>query len=401
MKYYFLDTSALLHAYSELNESLKKEEIKLVICSTVLEELDNHKDGDNSERKYKARKALALLNNNPDSVIYVVDEVPNKFVLETLFYGFDMDKPDNKILYACYCFMESHKGIDIVLATNDNGIIVKCNTLNIPSMKMLKAQEDEIYRGYIELFGTEEQNDNALLDLMDSGTLHINQYVILHDSDTQQDNAVRWTGEDFVDLKYKTKLKPLNIYQACALDLMYNDHIPIKVIAGNYGSGKSMMTMKIMEEKMYTGLFDRLMLLRNPVAVDNFQLGILPGDQHSKIGFYFNPMLQYLTNNSMFSIQDAFDPSNEECSKRRGYQLDMEPIQHLKGVSVDRTIMVLDEAEDTSLKLIKVAGTRVGRGSMFVMMGDIAQSENKYKYDNGLAAFVDQTKDEPMVGVIY
>ena len=112
---------------------------------------------------------------------------------------------------------------------------------------------------------------------------------------------------------------------------------------------KSMLTMKIMEEKMYTGLFDRLMLLRNPVAVDNFQLGILPGDQHSKIGFYFNPMLQYLTNNSMFSMQDAFDPSNEECSKRRGYQLDMEPIQHLKGVSVDRTIMVLDEAEDTSL----------------------------------------------------
>ena len=100
-------------------------------------------------------------------------------------------------------------------------------------------------------------------------------------------------------------------------------------------------------------------------------------------------------------VQEAFDPNNIEFEKQRGYKLDMEIIQHLKGVSVDRTIMVLDEAEDTSLKLIKVAGTRVGRGSMFIMMGDIAQSENKYKYDNGLAAFVDQTKDEPMVGVIY
>ena len=57
--------------------------------------------------------------------------------------------------------MESVNGAEVVLATNDNGIIVKCNTLNIPSMKMLKAQEDEIYRGYIELFGTEEENDNA------------------------------------------------------------------------------------------------------------------------------------------------------------------------------------------------------------------------------------------------
>ena len=85
MKYLFMDTSGLMHAYNELNEMIKEEQIKLVVCSTVLEELDNHKDGDNSERKYKARKALALLNSNPESVIYVIDEVPNKFVLETLF----------------------------------------------------------------------------------------------------------------------------------------------------------------------------------------------------------------------------------------------------------------------------------------------------------------------------
>ena len=406
MKYLFMDTSGLMHAYNELNEMIKEEQVKLVVCSTVLEELDNHKDGDNSERKFKARKALALLNNNPDSVIYVIDEVPNKFVLETLFYGFDMDKPDNKILYACYCFMESVNDAEVVLATNDNGIIVKCNTLNIPSIKMLKAQEDEIYRGYIELYGTEEENDNALLDLMDSETLHANQYVILHDLDTDTESAVRWNAElgDFVDIKYRsTRIKPFNIYQACALDLLYDDNIPVKVIVGQYGSGKTILTMKMMEEKIKTGLYDKLLLCRNPIAVDDYQIGILPGGIVEKIGHYFLPLLQYLDNNTMCDdLAMAFNPMNEEFAKQRGYQIDMQPIQHLKGISVDRTIMVIDEAQDTSLKLIKVAGTRIGKGSIFVMMGDIKnQTEDKYKHNNGLASFIEQTKDEPYVGVVY
>ena len=100
-KVLFMDTSALMHAYTELEVMIKEEGIKLAVCSTVLEELDNHKDGESGERKFKARKALALLNKNPKSIMYIIDEVPDKFVANTLFNGFDMNKPDNKILYNC------------------------------------------------------------------------------------------------------------------------------------------------------------------------------------------------------------------------------------------------------------------------------------------------------------
>ena len=404
-KVLFMDTSALMHAYTELEVMIKEEGIKLAVCSTVLEELDNHKDGESGERKFKARKALALLNKNPKSVMYIIDEVPDKFVTNTLFNGFDMNKPDNKILYTCYNFIETHPNMEVVLATNDNGLIVKCNILDLPNMKMTKAQDDEIYRGYIELYGTEAENDNVLLELMESGQLHANQYIILHDTDTEQESAMRWDAElqDVVSLKYRnSKVNPLNIYQECALDLLYNDHIPVKVISGTYGSGKTLMSMKVMEEKIYSGLYDKMLLLRNPIAVDGIDIGALPGSAYDKIGHFYTPMIQYLTNNSMFDTREAFDPNNEECAKRRGYQLDMDMVQNLKGVSVDRTIVILDEAEDLSLKLIKVAGTRIGKGSMFVMMGDIKnQTEDKYKYDNGLAAFIEQSKDEPLVGVIY
>ena len=76
MKYLFMDTSALMHGSVELQELINEENAVLVICSTVLEELDGHKDSNNGEKKYKARQAFKLINNNPNAIQYVVDEVP-------------------------------------------------------------------------------------------------------------------------------------------------------------------------------------------------------------------------------------------------------------------------------------------------------------------------------------
>ena len=90
-RYLFMDTSALMHAPNELKELINDGAI-LVLCSTVLEELDRHKDNGSSEQKWRARQAFKLINNNPNSVKYIVDEVPNKFIVETLFYGFDLDQ---------------------------------------------------------------------------------------------------------------------------------------------------------------------------------------------------------------------------------------------------------------------------------------------------------------------
>ena len=404
VKYLFLDTSALMHAYSELETMIDEEDVTLVVCSTVLEELDRHKDGSSGEKKFLARKSLKLINNHPDNVQYVVDEIPDPRITKTLFYGFDMNHPDNKILYACYNFIEDNPGLHVDFVTNDNGLVAKANMLNLPVIRVARAVEDELYKGYIELYGTEEENDNRLLELMESESLHANQYVILHDSDTGSDSAVRWDikSKEFVDIRYSSKkIKPLNIYQACAMDLMYDDHIPIKIIMGLPGSGKSMIGVTMAEERIYTGLYDRLLLVRNPIAVDGFTAGYLPGGWFDKLGKFYNCMTQYLTNDSMYDSTEFFDPKNEDAQKRRGYLLEMEAVQDLKGISVDRTIIIADEAEDLSIKLIKCLGTRVGKGSELILLGDLKQAENQYKVNNGIATFIEHSLDSPLVGVVW
>lgn len=404
MRYLFMDTSALMHNYVELEERVNETGEKLVITSTVLEELDKHKDSGDGEKAFLARKAFKLLNCNPDHVLYVVDEKPNPFIADTIFCGYDMNHNDNKILYSCYHFIEnSNKNAEVVFVTNDNGLIVKCAALNIPCQKLRSSLEEESYKGYVEIEGTEEENDAKLLEFIENKSLYANQYVIIRDTDTGEESVVRWDAqlEDFVDIYFKSKTKPLNIYQKAAMDLMYNDNIPIKIICGGYGAGKTLISVTMAEEKMFSGKYNTLMLVRNPVAVDNLDIGALPGSKFQKTSMYFNSMLQYLTNDSMDSGVDAFDPDNIENNKRRGYNLEMDCVQFLKGISVKDTIVLCDECEDLSVKLIKTLGTRIGANSALVLMGDKKQAEKQYRSNNGIATFVEYAKGHPLVGVVY
>lgn len=155
------------------------------------------------------------------------------------------------------------------------------------------------------------------------------------------------------------------------------------------------------EERIYTGLYDRLLLVRNPIAVDGFTAGYLPGGWFEKLGKFYNCMTQYLTNDSMYDSAEFFDPKNEEAQKRRGYLLEMEAVQDLKGISVDRTIIIADEVEDLSIKLIKCLGTRIGKGSELILLGDLKQAENQYKVNNGIATFIEHSLDSSLVGVVW
>ena len=56
----YLDTSALMHSTTKL-EKLMQDGNTLVVCAIVLEELDNHKDGKDSEKAFKARNAIRFL----------------------------------------------------------------------------------------------------------------------------------------------------------------------------------------------------------------------------------------------------------------------------------------------------------------------------------------------------
>ena len=399
----YLDTSVLMHSTTNL-EKLIQEGNELVVCAIVLEELDNHKDGKDGEKSFKARNAIKFLKKYEDQIEFIMSDKCNN---EVINQSLDPNKPDNKILAIALDYKE-RTGEELKLYTNDISMSVKAKQLNIECIVPL-YEEEKSYKGYIEIRGTEEENDYTLKELMVSDTLHPNEYIIVTDIDYEEDGklversyAVKWTGDDYAEtvIPRNKELQPKNMPQACAIDLMFSKDVPIKIICGNYGSGKTYIAVKSAEELINKYFYSKLLLVRNPVPADNIDIGALPGTKHDKVGSYFQSMTQYLSDVSCSMYEDSFDPDNLEAAKRRGYELEMEIPSFMKGMSVDDTLMIVDECEDLNLKLIKLLGTRIGNNSAIVLTGDWHQAEQQYKYDSGISKLIEQTIDDPLVGIV-
>ena len=400
----YLDTSALMHSTTNL-EKLLKEGNTFVICAIVLEELDKHKDGKDSEKSFKARNAIRFINKYEDEITFIVaDNCENEEMSQSL----DMNKNDNKILALALKHKAAFPEEILKLYTNDVAMSLKARRFGLECIKP-EYEEEKSYKGYVEIRGTEEENDYTLKELMVSDTLHPNEYIIVTDIDYEEDGklversyAVKWTGDDYAEtvIPRNKELQPKNMPQACAIDLMFSKDVPIKIICGNYGSGKTYIAVKSAEELINKYFYSKLLLVRNPVPADNIDIGALPGTKHDKVGSYFQSMTQYLSDVSCSMYEDSFDPDNLEAAKRRGYELEMEIPSFMKGMSVDDTLMIVDECEDLNLKLIKLLGTRIGNNSAIVLTGDWHQAEQQYKYDSGISKLIEQTIDDPLVGIV-
>lgn len=401
----YLDTSVLMHSTTRL-EKLMEEGNKLIVCTLVLEELDNHKDGKDGEKAFKARTAIKFLKKYEDQIEFITSDGCQTEAIK--HYEFDPNKPDNKILEAAIIY-EIETGEKLEIYTNDISMSIKARRLGLECLTP-EYEEDKSYKGYIEIKGTEEENDYTLKELMVSDTLHPNQYIIVTDTDYEENGeifersyAVKWTGDDYAEtiIPRSKELQPKNMPQACAIDLMFSKDIPIKIICGGYGSGKTYIAVKSAEELINRYFcYSKLLLVRNPIPADNIDIGALPGTKHDKVGSYFQSMTQYLSDVSSSMYEDSFDPDNLEAAKRRGYQLEMEIPSFMKGRSVDDTLMIVDECEDLNLKLIKLLGTRIGNNSAIVLTGDWHQAEQQYKYDSGISKLIEQTIDDPLVGIV-
>jgi len=378
-----IDTNILMN----LNFDIKKYD-KVYIPIIVLEELDNHKLNGNDEKKFKARRAM----RNLECATNV------EYILECSFslpLNLQSTKLDNKILAFAKEITNTDK--DVIFLVNDLNLLEKAKSLNIPCSKLQESNSDILHKGYKELSGG-TYFINKLFDDINNGINEygfvINEYLIMYNEDLDDINEYRFDGHKLVDLKLppSKNVKGLNSQQRCALDLLNNKDIPIKIIAGGFGSGKTLMSVKTglyhVTQKEY---YKTLLFLRNPLPTDGTDIGFLPGDKSEKIYDYCRPFLQYVEND-----KDQFFAENLIKNEK----IKMDVVSFLKGVSLDDSFVIMDEAEDLNVKLIKLVGSRIGKNSCIVFTGDYKQSENKYKYDNGLTKLIKSTVGNELVGVV-
>ena len=96
-----------------------------------------------------------------------------------------------------------------------------------------------------------------------------NEYVVLEDQAENLIDAYRWNGEKMVKVPYKVistkfagRLKPRNTQQRLAIDLLYNDSVTIKMLAGHYGTGKDYLMCAAALDMLEKGKIDKIVYVR-------------------------------------------------------------------------------------------------------------------------------------------
>lgn len=385
-----VDTNVLMHP--DNLEEILAEWGRVHIPVEILAELDNLKTKE-GEKGYLARSAIRAIKKNISSLDFLIHENVAELNRNNMIV-------DDIIIEHCKKYPEA------ILITNDISMEVKARAIGIKTTG--KEKEDKGYKGYRYLkVDTRVETDNETLALLyqepnvNHFGLNVNEYLIVKDLAEPLDeneegcktiDILKWNGQSHVQLKSPPKriITPLNDLQACALDLLLDKEVPIKIIAGDYGSGKTLLCTTIglymVEEK---GDYSKLVLVRNNDLNDSGrEIGALPGTFDEKTNILFKTSIQHF-------------PQGEyqaEKMKNEG-KLETHITHFIKGLSISG-YMTVDEAEDLTVKDIKLVGSRIEKDSCIVFSGDWKQASGKFKNNNGLVHLIESTIDNELVGVV-
>lgn len=256
---------------------------------------------------------------------------------------------------------------------------------------------DERYLGYQNLNITDEELAGLYDNSFKCNFLLENEYIIAKKNEEVVDYFVKRDGKlervGFPSLGngFTGAMKPRNPEQYCAMDLLKNKDIPIKLITGSFGSGKTMMCIIAALDAVQRGEFDRIVFVRNNVQVkDTDALGALPGGE-------FEKTLPYVM------------PFADHCGGEDGIihlmhqgQLEVIPLAFLRGRSIRNSIIYSMESENLTKEHIQLIMGRVDEGSQLWLDGDIKQRDRvSFEKSRGLEIMVDKLKNNKLFGYVH
>jgi phosphate starvation-inducible protein PhoH and related proteins len=156
--------------------------------------------------------------------------------------------------------------------------------------------------------------------------------------------------------------RPRSPVQAAYLDLMR--HHPLVFGIGPAGTGKTYLAAAFGAHMLYQRRVERLILSR-PALEAGERLGFLPGDLKEKIDPYLRPLYDAL-----------FDVLGEQATRliEQGV-IEVAPLAFMRGRTLTRAFVILDEAQNTTPAQMKMVLTRLGEDSQIVVTADPGQSD--------------------------
>lgn len=267
--------------------------------------------------------------------------------------------------------------------------------------------EECTYSGIKEIFLNEEEmslfyNKETKNEFINSykDKLIINQYLVFKDENGEYLDRFRFDGNKIVHFKVKevntiyttNDIKPRNIKQHCCFDLLQNDNIPIKLITGSMGSGKTFLTFLHSLNKIECDKnLDKIVYVRNNVDVKDVpSIGALPSGIKEKLLPYILPLGDIIGGNYGLELL-------EKDSK-----LEYLHLGFARGRNFTKTIVIVSESENLTREHVALLIGRIGENSCIIFEGDTTQVDKKVFSDrSGIQALKEVLKGNPLFGCVH
>ena len=155
----------------------------------------------------------------------------------------------------------------------------------------------------------------------------------------------------------------------------YFEHDLIFAI-GPAGTGKTYMAIALAVRALKNREIKRIILTR-PAVEAGERLGFLPGDLKDKLDPYLQPLYDALSD---------MIPSKRLQEFMADGTIQIAPLAYMRGRTLDRACVILDEAQNTNLGQLKMFLTRMGPSAKFIVTGDATQIDLPRQEDSGLLA---------------
>jgi len=416
-KTFVLDTNVLLHDPDAL---LAFGENDIAIPLTVLEELHDMKRfrdelAKNARavlRTFDSLKELGQGDLHKGVLLQNGTRIRIQLEIKTNYSpNFAMSLTSNhyRILMAAYFLFE--KGEKVVFVSKDLAMRVQAEAMGLEAedYENKKIAYDSIYTGIRRIELPKPEIDRFYKDSRVSipqMTFCPNEYCIMA-APTEQSSAVgRFDAQSnqLVSLLHINTniwgIHPVNVEQRCALDLLLRDDVKLITLVGPAGTGKTLLALAAGLKKVFDeGVYSRILVSR-PIVPLGKDIGYLPGLKEEKLIHWMQPIYDNL---EFLCDSTGSEPNETLRWVTESKKLEMEAVTYIRGRSLPRMYMIIDEAQNLTPHEVKTIISRAGKETKVVLTGDPTQIDNPYldKDSNGLTYIVGRFKNQKIYGHIF
>jgi len=147
---------------------------------------------------------------------------------------------------------------------------------------------------------------------------------------------------------------------------LLNESVPLVVVTGPAGTGKTMLACHAMMNQLSLGRTEKLIVTRPYVSVDNEQIGFLPGNILQKMQPWTHPVFD--------QFHHCSSPTQVASFLKQG-TIETVPLGFMRGRTFHNTWILADEMQNSSPAQMLMLLTRLGQHSKLIVTGDLAQSD--------------------------